>query len=135
MCHILAIDDEKAILDMLKRALVLFGFCVEVAETGQEGIEKFKNTDFDLVVTDILMPGVDGISVLNFIRKSDRPDTPVIGISGTPWLLENKEFDMVLQKPFTLQTLIDSVEKLPRLSAKMSIEDKHPHPKTQSNPP
>lgn len=111
MCLILAIDDEKAILDMLKRALVLFGFCVEVAETGQEGIEKFKNTDFDLVVTDILMPGVDGISVLNFIRKSDRPDTPVIGISGTPWLLKKEKFDLVLDKPFSIKALVASVKQ------------------------
>ena len=109
---ILAIDDEKAILDMLKRALVLFGFNVEIASSGEEGIEKFKSGEFDVVVTDILMPGIDGVSVLKFIRKSDRSSTPVIGISGTPWLLQNESFDLVLDKPFSIKELVESVKKL-----------------------
>lgn len=111
MGRVLAIDDEKAILDMLKRALALFGFSVEVASSGEEGIEKFDNERFDVVVTDILMPGVDGVSVLNYIRKSARAETPVIGISGTPWLLQNESFDMVLDKPFSIKSLIDSVKQ------------------------
>lgn len=109
---ILAIDDEKAILDMLKRALVLFGFNVEIASSGEEGIEKFKSGEFDAVVTDILMPGIDGVSVLKFIRKSSRASTPVIGISGTPWLLQNENFDLVLDKPFSIKALVESVKKL-----------------------
>lgn len=108
---VLAIDDEKAILDMLRRALILFGFRVEIASTGEEGIEKFKKRKFDLVITDVLMPGVDGIHVLNFIRKSDRSDTPVIGISGTPWLLQNEKFDLILDKPFSIKALVDSVKR------------------------
>lgn len=109
---ILAIDDEKAILDMLKRALVLFGFCVEIASSGEEGIEKFNDGKYDVVVTDILMPGIDGVSVLKHIRKSDRSGTPVIGISGTPWLLQNESFDLVLDKPFSIKSLVSSVKKL-----------------------
>lgn len=114
---ILAIDDEKAILDMLKRALVLFGFCVEIASSGEEGIEKFKHNEFDVVVTDILMPGIDGVSVLNYIRKSDRASTPVIGISGTPWLLQNESFDLVMDKPFSIKALVESVKKFTEKSA------------------
>jgi DNA-binding response OmpR family regulator len=112
VCLVLAIDDEKAILDMLKRALVLFGFRVETASTGEEGIEKFDHTDFDIVVTDILMPGIDGVGVLKYIRNSDRADTPVIGISGTPWLLQNEKFDLVLDKPFSIKTLAASVKHI-----------------------
>ena len=111
MCFVLAIDDEKAILDMLRRALVIFGFRVEVASAGEEGIEKFDNNDFDIVITDILMPGIDGVGVLNYIRKSNRADTPVIGISGTPWLLQKEKFDMVLDKPFSIKTLVHSVKQ------------------------
>jgi DNA-binding response OmpR family regulator len=109
---ILAIDDEKAILDMLERALALFGFVVKVASSGEEGIEKFDNESFDVVVTDVLMPGVDGVGVLNYIRKSDRADIPVIGISGTPWLLQDESFDLILDKPFSIKTLVDSVKQL-----------------------
>jgi len=111
MCLVLAIDDEKAILDMLKKALILFGFQVETASNGQEGIEKFDKTDFDVVITDILMPGTDGIGVLTHIRESDRAATPVIGISGTPWLLQKENFDMVLDKPFSIKVLMDVVKQ------------------------
>jgi DNA-binding response OmpR family regulator len=111
VCFVLAIDDEKAILDMLKRALILFGFRVEIASTGEEGIEKFEKTNFDIVITDVLMPGVDGVGVLKYIRDSNRGDTPVIGISGTPWLLQNEDFDLVLDKPFSIKTLAASVRQ------------------------
>jgi CheY-like chemotaxis protein len=111
VCLVLAIDDERAILDMLKRALILFGFRVEIASTGEEGIEKFAKTNFDIVITDVLMPGVDGVGVLKYIRNSNRGDTPVIGISGTPWLLQNEDFDLVLDKPFSIKTLAASVRQ------------------------
>jgi two-component system response regulator VanR len=132
---ILVIEDEYGILTLIQEALTRAGHDVEIASDGEEGIQKFDNRSYDLVITDILMPRMDGRGVARHIRNSSKKATHIIAISGTPWLLENKEFDMVLQKPFTLKTLIDSVERLPRLSARMSIEDKHPHPKTQSNPP
>jgi DNA-binding response OmpR family regulator len=120
--RVLAIDDEKAILDMLERALALFGFTVEVASSGEEGIEKFDNKNYDVVVTDILMPGVDGINVLHYIRKSSRSNTPVIGISGTPWLLQNENFDLVLDKPFSIKSLVDSVKQLAANSPSLSMK-------------
>lgn len=121
MDRVLAIDDEKPILDMLERALTLFGFRVEVASSGEEGIEKFDNESFEVVVTDILMPGIDGVSVLNYIRKSNRSDTPVIGISGTPWLLQNEGFDLVLDKPFSIKSLVDSVKRFTEKKAASEI--------------
>lgn len=109
---ILVIDDEKAILEMLHRALSKFGFEVETAISGEKGVEKFDNGDFDVVITDILMPGIGGVSVLKHIRSAHRASTPVIGISGTPWLLKNEKFDLILDKPFSLKELIDSVKEL-----------------------
>jgi len=123
VCLVLAIDDERAILDMLKRALILFGFRVEIASTGEEGIEKFAHTNFDVVVTDIMMPGIDGVGVLRYIRNSDRADTPVIGISGTPWLLQNEKFDLVLDKPFSIKTLAASVKQITEKKRGVSAAD------------
>ena len=79
MYNILAIDDEKAILDIIK-----------------------------IVLSDILMPGLDGRNVVDHIRNSDRPCTPIIGISGTPWYLENIQFDAIFTKPFPFEDLINS---------------------------
>ena len=58
------------------------------------------------------MPGMDGREVARHVRSSRRKTTPIIAISGTPWLLEDSEFDRVLAKPFPLKTLYDTVEHL-----------------------
>ncbi len=110
MRTILVIDDEKMVLEVVKLALTRAGFNVETALAGKEGIQKFDHGDVDLVITDIQMSGVDGNDVFRHIRNSDRQFTPIIGMSGTPWLLENSRFDAVLPKPFGLQELLEAVK-------------------------
>ena len=117
MNHILVIDDEKAVLEVIQQALMRFGFEVEVAQDGQEGIQKFDNGDFDLVLTDLRMPGIDGIGVLHHIRSSSRRLTPIIGFSGTPCLLKDSDFDLVFPKPFPLKDLVSAVQNLSTKSA------------------
>ena len=112
MCKILVIDDEKVIVSILQQLLEKFGHDVETAADGSEGIQKFDNDCFDMVITDICMPGVDGNSVAKHIRSSDKNHMPVIGMSGTPWVFENYSFDTILEKPFQLKALINSVEEL-----------------------
>ena len=109
MSTILVIDDEKGILQLICQALTRFGHQVETAVDGREGIEKFDDGNFDIVITDIRMPVVDGNGVVKHIRNSNRQSIPVIAISGTPWQLETQNFDMVLPKPFPLKKLVDSI--------------------------
>jgi len=112
MNNILVIDDEESILLMLTRALAKYGFNVEIATDGIEGIKKFDKGHFDLVITDILMPDLNGNDVVRHIRNSDKKYTPVIGISGTPWRINVDNFDVVLPKPSSIKTLIDTVKNL-----------------------
>ena len=112
MYHILVIDDEKTILSAIKIALARAGFEVEIASDGQEGIQKFSGGRFDLVITDLRMPGLDGHDVVDHIHNSDRPRTPIIGISATPWLFKNIQFDAVLTKPFYFEDLINSIRHI-----------------------
>jgi CheY-like chemotaxis protein len=112
MQRILVIDDEKGILDVVRSVLAKAGFKVEIALNGRNGIQKFDGGCFDLVITDILMPEMDGREVVKHIRNSDRPYTPIIGCSGTPWLLEEGEFDTVFLKPFPLADLVHAVRQL-----------------------
>jgi CheY-like chemotaxis protein len=112
MGSILVIEDEKGILGLIEAALTRFGHRVETALNGKEGIRIFERGHFDLVITDYLMPEVDGQGVLNYIRGSSRSRTPVIGMSGTSWLLKGSGFDLVLPKPFPLQKLVDCVQDL-----------------------
>ena len=118
MRRILVIDDEKSILDIFQQGLRKYNCNVEIASNVKDGIKKFDDGVFDLVITDILMQGGNGDDIVGHIRSSERQSTPVIGISGTPWLLNNSDFDMVLTKPFPLKTLVNVIHELSSTSSK-----------------
>jgi DNA-binding NtrC family response regulator len=81
MASILIIDDEKAIRKTLSEILSFENYKVDEACDGEEGLKKFKDSNFDVVLCDIKMPKVDG---LEFLQKAveTNPDVPVIMISG-----------------------------------------------------
>ncbi len=81
MAEILVIDDEKSIRNTLQEVLEYEQHKVALATNGQEGIELFENGNFDIVLCDIKMPGMDGMEVLDTLMKKSR-DIPVIMISG-----------------------------------------------------
>jgi DNA-binding response OmpR family regulator len=109
VCTVLVIDDEKAIVEMLCRALTRFGYRVVTALNGRDGIVRFDQSPFDVVVTDVLMPELDGVQVLKHVRQSSRKETPVIAMSGTPNLLGDHDFDLVIAKPFSIYELLAQV--------------------------
>ncbi len=112
MGKILVIEDEAMVQRMIKEVLTRFGFNVDVANNGSEGICKFDSGSYDLVITDILMPGIDGNRIASHIRNSTKRTTPIIGMSGTPWLLERGHFDKVISKPFHIKTLMKNITEL-----------------------
>jgi len=116
MRDILVIDDEKSIVLIIAAALTKSGFNVEKATNGLEGIKKFDEGYFDLVITDLRMPGLDGNGVVQHIRNSERQSTPVVSISATPWHLQSDDFDAFILKPFSIKTLIDTVNELTAIS-------------------
>lgn len=111
MASVLIIEDEECVLEMVQQVLQRSGYEVEVAPSGEEGIRKFDQGVYDLVITDIQMPGVDGNWVARHIRRSEKKRTPVIGMSGTPWLFQNSHFDSILSKPFPIRTLVQNVNQ------------------------
>jgi CheY-like chemotaxis protein len=121
MCTILVIDDEKGILRVIQEALTKFGHEVEIALDGIEGIQKFDDGSYDMVITDLRMPKLDGQGVVQHIRNSRKNSVPIIGISGTPWQTQDSGFDAVLSKPFPLQDLVESVKKLTAIPAKSAL--------------
>ena len=104
---VLIIDDENMILEMLRERLTRLGLAVDVAESAEEGIKKIDNIPYDLVFTDIIMPGMSGNDVFEYVKTTlDRP-IPIIAMSGTPWLTEKSSFDAVIAKPFCKEELMD----------------------------
>ncbi len=109
---ILVIDDEVAILNMLKLKLSRLGFMVDTADTGEEGLKKINSNKYVLVLTDIKMPGVSGNQILNYVKDEKKSSIPVVGMSGTPWLLDQTNFDAVLLKPCSLKETEEVVCRL-----------------------
>jgi CheY-like chemotaxis protein len=79
--RILFVEDDKAISEMYARALTRQGYSVDFAYNGTEGLEKGQNGNYDLVLLDIMMPGLTGIEVLNKLRGEDGnglPNTKIV---------------------------------------------------------
>jgi two-component system nitrogen regulation response regulator NtrX len=81
MSNILIIDDEKAIRKTLTEILSYEGYKIEEAGDGEEGLKKFREKSYDVVLCDIKMPKLDGLEFLDKARETN-PDVPVIMISG-----------------------------------------------------
>lgn len=81
MSNILIIDDEKAIRKTLTEILSYEGYKIEEAGDGEEGLRKFRDKSYDVVLCDIKMPKLDGLEFLDKARETN-PDVPVIMISG-----------------------------------------------------
>ena len=112
MNRILVIDDELAISELIGEVLKRAGYDVDIAFSGKQGIIRFDSTVYDLVVTDMCLPDISGLEVVRHIRGSRRSFVPILGISGTPWLLQRADCDATLPKPFPLRAFMDSVRRL-----------------------
>ncbi len=81
MTEILLVDDERTIRDSLSRLLREAGFAVRAAANGAAGVEAFRGRRPDLVLLDVMMPGMDGYAVCEAMRSADR-ETPIVFLSA-----------------------------------------------------
>lgn len=112
---VLVVDDEAVIRKGLCRVMESRGYQAESSESGFEAIKKLQKTPFSIVITDLKMPGMDGIEVLKAI-KILQPDVPVIIITGYSTVntavdaMKSGAFDYI-SKPFTPDQIIEMVDK------------------------
>jgi two-component system, OmpR family, response regulator VicR len=111
MLKILVIDDEEQVLDIISLVLKTLGYNVVKARDGQEGIRKFDESFFDIVITDFNMPFYNGDEVARHIHNANG-DFPIICITGAPEDIDFNCFDIVLGKPFSFTELAESVKKI-----------------------
>ena len=103
--RVLIIDDEKVIREGVQRALSGRGYSVDKAENGEMGIEMIRDNGYQIVLLDLMMPGIDGFGVLDWI-KENRPEIEVVVITGFATVskavtaMKQGAFDFV-GKPFT----------------------------------
>ncbi|MFN3890859.1 MAG: response regulator [Beijerinckiaceae bacterium] len=118
MTEILIVDDSRTMRDMLIRALTEGGFAVTQASDGQEALEVLDESNFDLIITDINMPRLDGFGLIESIRKDNRHRfTPVVVLT-TESAADKKQkardagASGWIVKPFEPNKLIDVVRRL-----------------------
>ena len=120
MQRILVIDDDPAVTSVLRRGLSYEGFAVDTASSGADGLEIARERTPDLVILDIMMPGMDGLEVLSRLRAADEglpvlfltaKDAPADQIQG----LQRGADDYVV-KPFVFGILLARVQALLRRS-------------------
>jgi DNA-binding NtrC family response regulator len=120
MAKILVIDDERAIRNALKDILDFEGYTVELAENGRIGLEKALSAHYDLIYTDIKMPEMDGMEVLEAYRKTiaeqGGEEAPIVMISGHGTVetavesIKKGAFDFI-QKPLDLNRLLVTTQR------------------------
>ncbi len=112
---ILVIEDDQDVLTMLVKHLQLLGYNVITASDGMEGLKLLEDSEFDLVITDIVMPYVSGLGVVSAC-KTKKANVPVIAITGYGKEPEaaamEKKADLVLSKPVRMAVLNAHIEKL-----------------------
>ena len=118
MQHILVIDDDPAVTSLLKRGLSYEGFAVQTARSGVEGLTMARERPSDLVVLDVMMPGLNGYEVLQRLRAADE-QLPVLMLTAKDATtdqvrgLEAGADDYVI-KPFTFEVLLARIRSLLR---------------------
>ena len=110
---IMVVDDEVGIRKLLFEVLSDKGFNVTLAKDGYDSLRQMKNRCFDLVITDINMPRLNGIELLRRMKKEGRKESVII-MTGTPFDQKRLSREMPpvstrLNKPFQLKNILDAV--------------------------
>jgi len=106
---ILVVDDEEMVRNLLQRILEESGYCIVTASNGYEALERFSQHKVDLVLLDIKMPGLDGFSVLEQIRKTS--NVPIIMLTAVKETITVRDTlslgaDDYVRKPFNRRELL-----------------------------
>lgn len=118
MRHILVVDDDRHITELLRRALAHEGYTVAIASEGEEGLRAVIDRPPDLVILDVMMPGMDGFEVARRLREGGT-GAPILMLTARDEVADRVAglrggADDYLTKPFALDELVARVEALLR---------------------
>ena len=113
--RVLVVDDEPSIRDLLSKMLALVDYHVDVASDGQSALEHMRLGRYDLLITDLRMPGMDGISVIHAARRlqADLPVIIITGFSTEASAIEAANLGVAgyLTKPFRVPKVLEAAAK------------------------
>lgn len=116
---ILLIEDMKGVRESLEVILSIQGYDVEFASNGTQGLQKAQSSKYDLIITDILMPELDGTEVIMSLRSSGNK-VPILAISAgsdgvsakQALTLAKEKATAILEKPFSKEDLLKAIKNL-----------------------
>ncbi len=114
--RVLIAEDEQDLRDLLCEGLRRHGFMVMAVEDGAQAIRAFRSQDFDIVLTDMAMPGYDGLQVAKTCKRQ-RPSVRVIMLTAWDLLLDDNEcihhgVDRLIPKPLEVSTVLEALHQV-----------------------
>ena len=119
--RILIVEDEKKVAQFLKKGFQAEAFAVDLALDGQEGLECARSASYDAIVLDVMLPRIDGLSVLKELRKEGN-NTPILILTARTDVGDrvdglNAGADDYLPKPFSFSEVLARVRAIVRRSS------------------
>lgn len=115
MRTVLLVDDEYAIVEAVKELLEIEGYRVVTATNGESALRELERAQPDVVVTDVMMPFVDGLELLRRMRADARwARLPVVLVSAAPSTFDHPSAQLAslcLRKPFEIEQLVAAIER------------------------
>ena len=117
--HVLVVDDDEMMRAFVKELLLIHNFTVTEAANGKLGLKEFRENTPDLVITDIIMPEMEGISFIRELRSHNK-NIPIIAMTGNVHgrmeefldISSQLGADALLRKPIKSKEFLDSINKL-----------------------
>ena len=104
---ILVVDEDEKIQETVKDFMEEYGHTTITTGNGLEALNHFHNVTFDLILTSICVPGVNGNIIARYV-KNHTPSLPIIAMSQSVWMAEDY-FDTVVEKPLELDSLLQEI--------------------------
>ena len=112
---ILVVDDNSVLLTVVSKMLSLLGYEVSSADSGENGLNVFQKSNFDIVLSDYDMPGMDGVAFACSVKQCS-PRTPVVIMTGSGrgsvFSRKSTVVDEVISKPFTLAEIGETIRNV-----------------------
>lgn len=113
--HILVVDDDEPLRALLEEILLTASYAVTTAANGHQALQCLEHQSFDLIITDLVMPDLDGTELIRRIRAK-QPTLPIVAVSGAGRdanlylrIAEKLGASALLSKPFRMRTVLDTV--------------------------
>lgn len=126
--RLLVVEDDRSLADLLRRGLIQERHAVDVSHDGDEGLERAEFGNYDAMILDVMLPGIDGLEVARRLR-ADGSDTPILMLTARDALHDRlRGFDAgaddYLSKPFAFEELLARLRAITRRSGAHADEDR-----------